>query len=130
MNGMSADKIVFDTNILLGFLKEYEGYPDLRFLFPVSDLFISEITEFELLSFWSITPTEEASIKRLLQDLVIVPFLPEIKRQAIIFRRTAKTKTPDSIIAATAVVLDATLVTNDEKLRKTVFPGFTAQACS
>jgi predicted nucleic acid-binding protein len=126
---MSTDKIVFDTNILLGFLKQYVGYPDLRVLFPGSDLFVSEITEFELLSFWNITPTEEASVKKLMQDLVIVPFLPEIKRQAIIFRRTTKTRTPDAIIAATAVALDAALVTNDEKLRKAVFPGLTVQAC-
>jgi predicted nucleic acid-binding protein len=129
MNGIpAADKIVFDTNILLGFLKQHEGYPDLRVLFSGSDLFISEITEFELLSFWNITPAEEAAVKGLLQDLVIVPFLPEIKRQAVIFRRTARTRTPDAIIAATAIVLDAALVSNDEKLRKTAFPGLRVHA--
>jgi predicted nucleic acid-binding protein len=161
---MSTDKIVFDTNILLGFLKQYAGYPDLRVLFPDSDLFVSEITEFELLSFWNITPTEEASVEKLMQDLVIVPFLPEIKRQAVIFRRTTKTRTPDAGQFGTAelprvfcisknpylnlhgvsamlklqrnsakrncaaIALDATLVTNDEKLRKAVFPGLTVLA--
>ena len=126
---MSPDRIVFDTNTLLGFLKQYGGFTDLCALFPDSDLFISEITEFELLSFWNMKPLEEAAIFRLLQDLVIVPFSFEIKKLGIDFRRTARTKTPDSIIAATAIILDAILVTHDDKLLKTVFPGYTAISC-
>ncbi|GMO17279.1 MAG: hypothetical protein Pg6A_03590 [Termitinemataceae bacterium] len=121
---MPPAKIVFDTNSILGFLKQQNGYADLCALFPDSGLFVSEITEFELLSFWDLKSEDEAAINRLLDDLVIVPFLPEIKRSAIAFRRSTKTKTPDAIIAATAIVLGAALFTYDGKLQKNVFPGF------
>ena len=45
MNGKLPDKVVFDTNALLGFLKKYGGFFDVSALFPETDLFISEITE-------------------------------------------------------------------------------------
>jgi predicted nucleic acid-binding protein len=123
MNGKAPVNIVFDTNSLLGFLKSVNGWPDLRELFPDSDLFISEITEIELLSFWNIGSGEEANIRHLLADLVIVPLRPEIKQETIILRRAVRCTTPDAIIAATAVLLDAELVTHDKKLLNAVYPG-------
>jgi predicted nucleic acid-binding protein len=87
-------------------------------------LFISEISEFELLSYWNITREEESSINQLLLDLVVVPLLPEIKQQGILFRRVTRCKTPDSIIAATSIVLGATLITHDTGFEKINFPGF------
>ncbi|MDR1256211.1 MAG: type II toxin-antitoxin system VapC family toxin [Spirochaetaceae bacterium] len=124
MNGQTPGKIVFDTAVLIRFLKKDEGSTDLRELFPDSDLFISVITEFELLSYWQISREEEAKINLLLSDLVIIPFTPEIKRHGIMFRRTAKSKTPDSIIAATAIALDATLITHDTDFKNIEYPGF------
>ena len=126
MNGKPPDRVVFDTNTLLGFLKKYGGYFDVSALFPDSDLFISEITEIELLSFWNISAKEEADILRLLSDVVIIPVIPEIKRETITFRRVSRCKTPDAIIAATAIVLDAVLVTQEAKLSSIIYPGFTA----
>jgi predicted nucleic acid-binding protein len=125
MNGKPPARVVFDTNTLLGFLKKYGGYFDVRAIFPDSDLFISEITEIELLSFWNISAQEEAAIVRLLSDVVIIPVLPEIKRETIAFRRASRCRTPDSIIAATAIILDAVLVTQEAKLSSVVYPGFT-----
>ncbi|MDR2048916.1 MAG: PIN domain-containing protein [Treponema sp.] len=124
MNGQPPEKIVLDTVAVLRFLKKYEGTPDLGELFPDSDLFISEISEFELLSYWNITREEEASINQMLLDLVIIPLLPEIKQQGIIFRRVTRCKTPDSIIAATAIILGATLITHDTGFDKINFLGF------
>jgi predicted nucleic acid-binding protein len=39
-------------------------------------------------------------------------------------------KLPDAIIAATAVVFDAQLITTDDKLLRLVWPGFRAAALS
>jgi predicted nucleic acid-binding protein len=126
VNGRTPGKIVFDTAVLIRFLKKCEGAADLRALFPDSDLFISVITEFELLSYWRISPEEEAKINLLLSDLVVIPFTPEIKRQGIVFRRAARNKTPDSIIAATAIALDAALITHDADFENIEYPGFSA----
>jgi predicted nucleic acid-binding protein len=125
MAGQLPDRVVFDTNALLGFLKKHGGYFDISAKFPDSDLFISEITEIELLSFWNISPKEEADILRLLSDVVIVPVLPEIKSKTIAFRRASRSKTPDAIIAATAIIMDAVLVTQEAKLSSVIYSGFT-----
>lgn len=125
MNGKPPARVVFDTNALLGFLKKYGGYFDVCAMFPDSDLFVSEITEIELLSFWNISAQEEADILRLLSDVVIIPVIPEIKRETIAFRRASRCKTPDAIIAATAIILDAVLVTQEIKLSSVVYAGLT-----
>ena len=49
---------------------------------------------------------------------------------AVIFRRNTKLKLPDSIIAATSIVLDALLLTDDEHLLKLSWPGFRKQKIS
>ena len=124
MNRQTPKRVQFDTATILGSLKKYTGYPDLKGMYPDADLFISEITEIELLSYWGITPDEESNIKQFLSDIVIIPLTPEIKQRTILFRRRVKCKTPDSIIAATAILIDALLVTPDIKLGKVIFPQF------
>ena len=126
MDGQTPERVVFDTAAIIGSLKKYPGYPDLKGMYPDADLFISEITEIELLSYWGITTDEESNIKRFLSDLVIIPLTPEIKQKTILFRRRARCKTPDSIIAATAILIDALLITPDVKLGKVTFPQFKA----
>jgi predicted nucleic acid-binding protein len=84
---------------------------------------ISVITELELLSFPRISAEQEAKIKLFLEKREILPLTEEIKHTAIEFRRRTNRKLPDSIIAATSIVSNATLVTRDRELLKLHFPG-------
>ncbi len=77
-------------------------------------VFISEMTEMELLCKPNQTKEQKQIINRVLTDCIIVPFSPEIKRQAIKVRLSTKLKLIDSIIAATAMMLEMTILTNDE----------------
>jgi predicted nucleic acid-binding protein len=63
-----------------------------------------------------------------LKDIIIIPLSDEIKREAIAIRRdgSPRPKLPDAIIAATAVVLNAKLVTADERLCRLMWSGFDA----
>jgi predicted nucleic acid-binding protein len=124
MNGEIRESIVFDTNTVLGFLERFNNFINLQDHFPDCDLFVSEITEIELLGFPGITEDEINDIKRFLFDCVIIPLTEEIKEITIDFRRATACKTPDSIIAATAIALDAALVTNDHRLLSKQFAGF------
>jgi predicted nucleic acid-binding protein len=45
-------------------------------------------------------------------------------------RRSTKIKLPDCIIAATSIVLNAALLTDDDKLLRLTYPGYTAQPVS
>jgi predicted nucleic acid-binding protein len=59
---------------------------------------------------------------------MVVPLFDAIERTAVSVRRkgSPRPKLPDSIVAATAVVLEAQLITTDDKLRRLLWPGFNA----
>ncbi|MDR0388781.1 MAG: type II toxin-antitoxin system VapC family toxin [Spirochaetaceae bacterium] len=119
MNGPTNEKYVFDTNTVIGFI-------DKKFLsLPLGERFISVITEMELLAFPSITPEIEGEILNFLNAATIIPLTDEVKHEAIHLRREGipRPKLPDAIVAASAVVLDAMLVSADEKLNKLNWPG-------
>lgn len=119
MNG----KLLLDTNVILGFLK---GQPSLVALLETAEtenLRASVITRMELLSFHGITPAEEKHIQGFLNAIAIVPLNTEVEDTAIRLRRVTRRKMPDAIVAASAVVSKAVLVTDDRELADTVFPG-------
>ena len=93
---------------------------------PSDDVFVSVITEIELLSHPLITPDEESRILEFLSSLETVELLPAVRDAAIRLRREHRLKLPDAIIAATALVLDAELLTNDARLLR--IPGLRARA--
>jgi predicted nucleic acid-binding protein len=92
------------------------------------DPVISEITEMELLAKPNISPEAEQKVYGFLEGLTIIPLSGTIKSEAIAIRREGlpRPKLPDAIIAATAVVLNAKLVTADDRLCRLVWPGFDA----
>lgn len=77
---------------------------------------ISIITEMELLSYPGIRAQEELIIRALISEMSVMGLNDEIKECAVRLRRQYKLKLPDAIIASTAYIAEAELVTNDEKL--------------
>ena len=75
---------------------------------------ISIITEIELLC-WKTDIKMEQHIKNFIYDSIILGINPNIVAQCVLLRKNKKIKTPDAIIAATALVYDYTLITNNEK---------------
>jgi predicted nucleic acid-binding protein len=102
---------VLDTNIAL-----YHLGGQLQYSLPTGQYFVSIITKMELLSYPSLAPAEEQQIRRFLAQLQILNLTESIKQIAIDLRKQNRPKLPDSIIAATACDLNATLLTNDLKL--------------
>ena len=51
-----------------------------------------------------------------------------IEQKAIEIRRATTIKLPDSIIAATAIILDAVLLTDDDRLLSFSWPGLLTQS--
>ncbi|XOF35111.1 MAG: type II toxin-antitoxin system VapC family toxin [Candidatus Electrothrix sp. YB6] len=77
---------------------------------------ISIITEIELLSFPGLSGEHEELLKRFFHDILIHPLDENVKQETIALKRKRKLKTPDAIICATALVNNATLLTNDRQL--------------
>jgi predicted nucleic acid-binding protein len=119
MNG----KVVFDSNPVIDLFKGKVDLEKLRYEITGKEQCVSVITRMELLAFPEITPDEEYRINQFLGKREVIPINDEIEKLAITFRRRTRNKLPDSLIAATAIVLGATLVTRDDRLLKTKFPG-------
>lgn len=74
----------------------------------------SVISKIELLGFQQSEAIEE-QVKRFLSRLVEVPLTPDIVEQTILLRKSYRIKLPDAIIAASAIVLNATLITRNSQ---------------
>ena len=111
-----------DTNAIIYYLKDDEkAVPVLRDVFAgPAPIYISSITELELLSFSGLTSKEVTQIERLLDTLVIVPVDSRIARIAGTLRREHGLKTADSTIAATALMTNTTLLTRNTRDFKNV----------
>ena len=76
-------------------------------------MYVSVITVVELFSRPNIAQAEKDLIEGLLESFVIVPVDMQLARIAGSLRSRRKMKTPDSVIAATAIFTETTLVTRN-----------------
>jgi predicted nucleic acid-binding protein len=116
---VSGNNFLLDTNIILYLLNGDETLAD--FLYQ-RNLYVSFITEMELLSYRKITEKEHASIQNFLQECIVVEMNNTIKETAIAIRKNSKIKLPDSIVAATAIYLKIPLISADNIFEK--LPSF------
>ena len=112
---MSGNSFLLDTNIVLYLLS---GDDTLTELLYEKQLYISIITEMELLGFKGIGQREETAIRDFIDQCKTVNINENIKEGTITVRKRYGTKLPDSIIAATALYLDMPLVTADTGFNK------------
>lgn len=106
MNGID---FLADTNFLIYVLEgrqEVEIFTDFSFA-------VSFVTEIELLGKKGITENEKLVIQELLDSCLIIDLNDTIKTKAIELKQQRKIKLPDSIIAATALYTDLTILTAD-----------------
>jgi hypothetical protein len=102
-------KYLLDTNTIIYALNK-------GFKFPNNEYLVSIITEIELFSYSNLTKKDEESLELALSKFQSIELTSSIKEETIKTRRKSKIKLPDSIIVATAIVQNATLVTSDKQL--------------
>ena len=108
---MTVARFVLDTNIILYFLGGR-----LADSFPAGVYAISVISELELLAYPGLVSSEEQRIRDFLADVPITDLTQPVKHHAVNLRKRFGLKLPDAIVAATALALEATLLTNDQRL--------------
>ncbi|GHU37251.1 hypothetical protein AGMMS50256_34950 [Betaproteobacteria bacterium] len=128
MNGRTNAVLVLDSNVIINFINNnIDTLPgaDSAESTQTTQYFVSVITEMETLANPNDTGEERKNVQALLSQFTIAPLNNEIKELAIEIRRAGspRPKLPDAIVAATAVVLDAALVTCDDNLLRLVWPG-------
>ena len=107
---MNGTKLLLDTNIALYFPG---GDKILADLLDQREIYLSVITEMEMLGYPSISEAEKKCIKTFMLDCKVIDLNPAIKDRAIELRRQYNLKLPDAIIAATALDLYIPLVSAD-----------------
>jgi hypothetical protein len=70
---MSGNRLVLDTNIVLGFLAGRTDTTSYLNGQQGADLYVSTVTRMELLSFPTITPEEEQAVNEFLDCVTVMP---------------------------------------------------------
>jgi len=114
------EQYLIDNNVIANFTAEKFSENTMIFLANVIDEIpnISIITKIEALSWRSHIPQDEFFVKSFVQNSNIIALSDMIIDKCIEIRRNGKVKTPDAIIAATAIVYDLTLLTSDLGFRR------------
>ncbi|MGZ3847084.1 MAG: type II toxin-antitoxin system VapC family toxin [Flavisolibacter sp.] len=112
---MNGNKYLLDTNIILYILS---GNKTLANYLHRKNLYVSIISEIELLGFKGLTSVEEKNIKAFLSEFRVIYIDDTIKNETVSLRKQYGIKIPDCIIAATAISLNIPLITADKQFKK------------
>ncbi len=112
---------IYDTNAMIAISQ------GIHLVDPVQvRVAISIITKIELLAWPSLSPTDRADLRRMLAPLDVINIDQTIEDYAIDIRTNCRLKLPDALIAATALSIQAPLVTNDLEFSRV--PGLVLEA--
>jgi len=125
---MDKSRFFLDTNVIIDTLNH--DLDLLAFLdhFPDCEVFINLIVEIEVLSKNGMSEREEADARALLNSCKRVEIDKPICDLAIQIRRAKELRLPDALIAASAITLNATVLSNDSHLRDYQRAGYMASA--
>lgn len=112
---MNGNSYVLDTNAVLYILNGDQALAELLF---GAVLYVSVISEMELLSYMELGAAAQEKIQSFLSEFKIIGLNKEVRNQAIAIRKITRLKLPDSIIAATAQTLGLPLVSADKHFKK------------
>jgi predicted nucleic acid-binding protein len=106
---------LIDNNVISHFLSGFFTKKGMDFISNIIDQtpIISVITEIEALSWVNPDKNKEQILKSFVKDATILELSSSVVAQCVTIRRSRKIKTPDAIIAATAIVHNLILITSD-----------------
>jgi len=106
---------LIDNNAISNFFSGLLNEKGMDFMAEILDKSptISVITEIEALSWINPDKHKEQIVKSFVQDVTVLALAPAVVEQCVGIRRSRKIKTPDAIIAATAIAHNLTLITSD-----------------
>lgn len=112
---MNGNNLLLDTNIVLYLLN---GEETLIPLLEEKNLFLSFITQLELLGNRNLNADDILKIKQFVSECTVIDITQGIKDFAILIRKQYNVKLPDCIIMATSLWLNMPLITADQDFKK------------
>jgi predicted nucleic acid-binding protein len=112
-----GQRFLLDTNTIVHYFRH--DIPEVGANWLISIILVercvSVLTKIEFLGWQPPTIEEQEDAERFMDSCKILPLTNEIIDKTIEIRRTYKLKTPDAIIAATALVHNLTLISRNDK---------------
>ena len=110
------EQYLIDTNVICDYFSNSLSTSAIGFLDNVIDSIpnISIITQIELLC-WKIDDSVVTKIENFIRDSSVHNINADVVSFCVKLRRNKKVKTPDAIIAATALAKNYTIITSNEK---------------
>ncbi|MDF2433876.1 MAG: hypothetical protein JWP44_3507 [Mucilaginibacter sp.] len=110
------EQYLIDTNVVSDYFSASFFTVSMQFMDTVFDSIpnLSIITQIELLC-WKTDGTTEQKVKDFIDDSIVLDITSNVIAECVNLRKGKKIKTPDAIIAATALAHGYTLITNNEK---------------
>ncbi len=112
---MNGNSVLLDTNVILYFLN---GEETLIPILEQKNLFLSFITQLELLGNKNIESKDIQTIKNFISECKVIDITDGIKNYTIQLRQNYSLKLPDSIIMATSLWLKIPLITADKDFKR------------
>ena len=110
-----TEKILADTNTLI-YLDS--GNAEVATLLKGKEIYISFITEIELLGFSGLSRAKLVQLKEMIAGMYIIEMTSLQKQITIELKQKGKLKTPDAIIAAAAIERNIPILTADKAFGK------------
>lgn len=105
--------VLLDSNVLIYSVAPYGD--DLRHWLEVHSIYISKISEVEVLGYHKISESERISLLNIIKFSHLLSIDDLVIQQAIILRQFKAMSIGDSIVAATALLNKMTLITSNTK---------------
>ncbi|MCD8528781.1 MAG: type II toxin-antitoxin system VapC family toxin [Chitinophagales bacterium] len=112
---MSGNEILLDTNIIIYLLN---GDSELAEFLMDKKLYVSFVSEIELIGFPDITEVQAKGIQSFLDECIPININNQIKKETIRIRRDFNVKIPDSIVIASAICMNIPVFTSDKQFGK------------
>lgn len=112
---MNGNSVLIDTNIVLYLLSGDQVLADLLY---DRKIYISFITQLELLGYPDIAESDKKIIQEFINECMVIDINNFIKDEVIRIKQNHRIKLPDSIILATSKFLGFPLLTADKELAK------------
>ncbi|MCL2043488.1 MAG: PIN domain-containing protein [Treponema sp.] len=124
---MNKSRFLLDTNIIINILNGNLDLLDFFDAFPDCELYINPVIKIEVLAKADMSEQEEIEARALLDSFNWAEIDQSSCEIAIQIRRSKKLRLPDALIAASAINLNATVLSIDAHLRDFQYPGYTAR---
>jgi predicted nucleic acid-binding protein len=125
---MDKPRFLLDSNVIIDTLNGRLNLLAFLDSFPDCEAYINPVVEIEVLARADMNEQEEAEIRLLLGSFKRAEIDRATCEEAIQIRRAKALRLPDALIAASAIILNATVLSNDPHLRDFQRHGYSASA--